>query len=284
MAGRFVAIGDSFTEGVGDPNLLYPNGVRGWADRMARQLGRADERWEYANLAIRSKLLDEIVAEQLAPALDLRPTLASFYAGGNDILSVRVDMNSVMERYEAALRELAAGVPDLVLFTTFDSTTSPVLEPVRRRIVFYNNVVRELSVAYNAILVDHTRLSVFRDRRMWAPDRIHMSRHGHKVLAAEVLKTLGIPHTLKVPEFPPWERRPMREAARAEAAWVRHEVIPLFRRRMRGVREGDSLSPKWPTPVHPADGMKRLARTDSGDAVRVHREWERSRSHHLPTG
>ena len=188
------------------------------------------------------------------------------------------------ELHEAALRELAAGVPDLVLFTTFDSTTSPVLEPVRRRIVFYNNVVRELSVAYNAILVDHTRLSVFRDRRMWAPDRIHMSRHGHKVLAAEVLKTLGIPHTLKVPEFPPWERRPMREAARAEAAWVRHEVIPLFRRRMRGVREGDSLSPKWPTPVHPADGMKRLARTDSGDALRVHREWERSRSHHPPTG
>lgn len=271
MAGRFVAIGDSFTEGVGDPNLLYPNGVRGWADRMARQLGRADARWEYANLAIRSKLLDEIVTEQLATALALQPTLASFYAGGNDILSIRVDMSSVMERYEAALRELTTHVPDVVVFTTFDSTTTRVLEPVRRRITFYNNVIRELSASYNAILVDHTRLSEFRDRRMWAPDRIHMSGAGHKVLAGEVLKTLGVPHTLKMPQLSPWEPRPWREVVRAEGSWVRREVIPLFRRRISGVREGDSLTAKWPDLVHPADGMKRLARSQGGDAVWVHK-------------
>ncbi|WP_460467114.1 SGNH/GDSL hydrolase family protein [Calidifontibacter terrae] len=270
MGRRFVAIGDSFTEGVGDPNILYPNGVRGWADRMARQLGRHDDRWRYANLAIRSKLLDEVVEEQLAPALALRPTLASFYAGGNDILSLRVDMFAVMERYEAALRELVAHVEDVVVFTTFDSTTSPVLEPVRRRILFYNNAVRELSTAYGAILVDHTRLGAFRDRRMWSPDRIHMARPGHKVLAAEVLKTLGIPHTLKVPELPPFEQRPWRETVRAESSWVRHEVIPLFQRRMKGVREGDSLTPKWPELVRPSDGMKRLARGRSGDAQLVH--------------
>lgn len=270
MARRFVAIGDSFTEGVGDPNILYPNGVRGWADRMARQLGRADDRWQYANFAIRSKVLDEVVDEQLTPALALRPTLASFYAGGNDILSIRVDMNSVMERYEAALRELCASVPDVVLFTTFDSTTSPVLEPVRRRITFYNSVVRDLSMSYNAILVDHTRLELFRDRRMWAPDRIHMARQGHKVLAAEVLKTLGIAHTLKLPELPPWEPRPFRQVVRTESGWVRHEVIPLFRRRISGVREGDSLTPKWPELVRPAEGMKRLARAQGGDARWIH--------------
>ncbi|GAB3749482.1 SGNH/GDSL hydrolase family protein [Yimella radicis] len=270
MTGRFVAIGDSFTEGVGDPNLLYPNGVRGWADRMARQLGRADDRWKYANLAIRSKLLDEIVQGQLQDAIALEPTVASFYAGGNDILSIRVDMNSVMERYEAALRELTHAVPDVVLFTTFDTTSSRVLEPFRRRISFYNNVVRDLSVSYNAILVDHTRLSEFRDRRMWAPDRIHMSGAGHKVLAAEVLKTLGIPHTLKLPQLGPWEPRPWRQAVRTESAWVRHEVLPLLRRRLSGVREGDSLTPKWPELVHPSDGMKRLARSRAGDAVWVH--------------
>lgn len=273
MRRRFVAIGDSFTEGVGDPNLLYPNGVRGWADRMARQLGRDDERWEYANLAIRSKYLGEVIEEQLPDALALRPTLASFYAGGNDILSIRVDMDSVMRRYEGALAQLTSAVPDVVVFTTFDSTTTPVLEPVRRRITFYNNAVRELARSYNAILVDHTLLNQFRDRRMWAPDRIHMARPGHKVLAAEVLKTLGIPHTLKLPELPPFEHRPWRDVLKTEGAWVRHEVIPLFRRRMNGVREGDSLTPKWPDPVHPSYGMKRLARARSGDAI-----W--AREHH----
>ena len=75
MKGRYVAVGDSFTEGVGDANLMYPNGVRGWADRMARQMGRADATWEYANFAIRSKRLDEIVDEQFDAALALEPTL-----------------------------------------------------------------------------------------------------------------------------------------------------------------------------------------------------------------
>ena len=120
MNGRYVAVGDSFTEGVGDANLMYPNGVRGWADRMARQMGRADATWEYANFAIRSKRLDEIVDEQFDAALALEPTLISFYAGGNDILAVRCDMPAIMERYEAALQRLVGSGAQVLLFTTFD--------------------------------------------------------------------------------------------------------------------------------------------------------------------
>ena len=114
MNGRYVAVGDSFTEGVGDANLMYPNGVRGWADRMARQLGKADSSWEYANFAIRSKRLDEIVDEQFDAALALNPTLISFYAGGNDILAVRADMRSIMDRYESALDRLVSSGADVM--------------------------------------------------------------------------------------------------------------------------------------------------------------------------
>ncbi|MDE9365589.1 SGNH/GDSL hydrolase family protein [Luteipulveratus sp. YIM 133132] len=260
MAGRFVAVGDSFTEGVGDPNVLYPNGVRGWADRVARQMGREDDAWEYANLAIRSKLLDEVVAEQLDAALALRPTLISFYAGGNDILSLRVDMESVVQRYEAALGRLTASGARVVVFTTFDMKVSSMLEPLRRRIRFFNNGVRELSRTYGAQLLDHTLLREYDDRRLWSADRIHMSKVGHKRLAGHVLDALGVPHTLKLPELPAWEPRTWRQAIAEERVFVRSEVIPLVRRRMRGVREGDSLHPKWPEPVHPADGLKKLAR------------------------
>src|SRR4051794_27659529 len=35
---RYVALGDSFTEGVGDPDPARPNGLRGWADRVAEVL------------------------------------------------------------------------------------------------------------------------------------------------------------------------------------------------------------------------------------------------------
>ena len=37
---RYVALGDSFAEGVGDPDPSAPNGLRGWADRVAAVLAQ----------------------------------------------------------------------------------------------------------------------------------------------------------------------------------------------------------------------------------------------------
>ena len=48
---RFVALGDSFTEGVGDPDPTRPNGLRGWADRVAEVLATRTDDFGYANLA-----------------------------------------------------------------------------------------------------------------------------------------------------------------------------------------------------------------------------------------
>lgn len=261
MAGRFVAVGDSFTEGVGDNNVLYPNGVRGWADRVARQMGRHDADWEYANLAIRSKVLDEVVDEQLERALSLNPTLISFYAGGNDILSLRVDMESVMARYEAALQSLVDSGAQVLVFTTFDLKVSSMLEPLRRRIRFFNNGIRDLAGSHGSVLLlDHTLLREYDDPRLWSADRIHMSKLGHKRLAGYVLDAIDVPHTLKLPELPTFEPRTWRQTLTEERIFVRDEVIPLVRRRVRGVRDGDTLTPKWPEPVRPATGMKKLAR------------------------
>ncbi|MDC5697585.1 SGNH/GDSL hydrolase family protein [Intrasporangium calvum] len=267
-AGRFVVVGDSFSEGVGDPHVLYPNGFRGWADRLARQLGRQDPRWEYANLAIRSKLLDEVVAEQLDPALALQPTHLSFHAGGNDILSLRTDMDSLMERYAAAVARAAEHVPVLVLFTIFDPRTTAMLEPLRRRLQAFNDAVRGLAESHGAILVDHALMREFEDPRLWAPDRIHLSRPGHKRVAAATLEALGWAHTLRIKELGDPERRPWRQAVLDEVSFVRGEVVPLVRRRIRGVREGDHTPPKWPVPIRPSKGMKRLASTHSGAALR----------------
>ena len=47
---RYVAIGDSTTEGLEDP---YPDGsgYRGWADRLAERMAQASPGLLYANLA-----------------------------------------------------------------------------------------------------------------------------------------------------------------------------------------------------------------------------------------
>jgi lysophospholipase L1-like esterase len=84
---RYVAIGDSFTEGIGDPEPRSPGGHRGWADRVAEVLSGQTEDFAYANLAIRGRLLQQILDEQIEPALALHPDLITVSMGGNDELA-----------------------------------------------------------------------------------------------------------------------------------------------------------------------------------------------------
>src|SRR5690242_117593 len=105
----YVAIGDSFTEGLGDPR---PDGTqRGWADRVAAGLGGP-----YANLAVRGRRLDEIITGQVDAALALRPGLVSLTSGGNDALRPGFDVEAVMARFEGAVARLAGSGAAVLLF------------------------------------------------------------------------------------------------------------------------------------------------------------------------
>ena len=117
---RYVALGDSFTEGVGDPDPTRPNGLRGWADRVAEVLATQNSDFGYANLAIRGRKLHRIIDEQIEPAVALRPDLVSIYAGANDILRPRVDIDRLAASYDAAIGRLAATGATLVMFTAYD--------------------------------------------------------------------------------------------------------------------------------------------------------------------
>ena len=257
----YVALGDSFTEGVGDYDSRLPNGVRGWADRVAERLARADPGWEYANLAIRSKRLRHIIAEQLEPALAMEPTLVTLYAGGNDILDIGTDIHALMKDYEYLVARLAASGATVVLFTGFDVRVSALLEPLKRRNAIYNQRVREVAARYEAVLVDYWCFDAFYDPRMWDSDRLHMSKAGHKYLAGQVLDQLGVPHKVKQKEWEPPSKSGLRDWERRQRRWVHDWVLPLFGRKLRGVTLGDELSPRWPEPVRvpPKAGLKKLA-------------------------
>ncbi|TDX76685.1 lysophospholipase L1-like esterase [Rathayibacter sp. PhB151] len=259
---RYVAIGDSFTEGVGDPHRLLPNGVRGWADRVADRLARAEPGWEYANLAIRSKRLAQITAEQLTPALELRPTLVTLYAGGNDILDLGTDMRVLIDGYEHLVDALATTGASLVLFTGFDIPFLPAPRMFVKRNRVYNSAVRRIARERGAVLVDYWRMQVFRDAAMWSSDRMHLSKRGHRVLAAQVLDVLGVPHTISTGPWDPPEPLTPRELLRDQYRWAHDWVLPLVGRKIRRVTLGDHLSPRWPDPVlvPPKGGLRRLAR------------------------
>lgn len=257
---RFVAIGDSFTEGVGDPSKVLPNGVRGWADRVAEKLAKAQPGWEYANLAVRSKRLRHIIDEQLEPALAMEPTLITLYAGGNDILDFGTDMDALLNDYELLVARLSGTGATVVLFTGFDVKVSAVLEPFKKRNTLYNHRVREIAAKYGAVLVDYWCFDAYKDPRMWSPDRLHMSKAGHKYLAAQVLDHLNVPHKIERKEWEPPTRLTLREWERRQRRWVNDWVVPLFGRKLRGVTLGDSLQPRWPDAVKVPrkGGLKKL--------------------------
>lgn len=257
----FVALGDSFTEGVGDRNERLPNGVRGWADRVAEKLAKAEPGWEYANLAIRSKRLRHIIGEQLEPALAMEPALITLYAGGNDLLDIGTDMAVLMDEYEELVARLAASGATLVLFTGFDVKVSAVLELLKKRNTVYNARVRDIAARYGAVLVDYWCLDAFHDQRMWDSDRLHMSKAGHKYLAGQVLNQLGVPHKIQPTDWEPLPRLSLREWEQRQRRWVSDWVLPLFGRKIRGITLGDSLSPRWPEPVKVPrkGGLRKLA-------------------------
>lgn len=243
---RFVALGDSFTEGVGDPEPGLPNGVRGWADRVAAVLAEREPVLTYANLAIRGRKLRPILAEQIEPALAMQPDLVTLYAGANDVLRPRVDIDALVGAYDDAVARLAAGGARIVLFTAYDPGTHPVFGALRGRFATYNELVREVAERHDATLVDFWRLREYRDDRMWDLDRMHMAAPGHQRMAIAVLDTIGVPHDLQPL---PLVDRPVlsdRERRQANLRWAREHAGPWIKRRLTGTSSGDALSPRRP--------------------------------------
>lgn len=263
---RFVAVGDSFTEGVGDRDLRLPNDCRGWADRVAEELSRNDPRTRYANLAIRGRRLRRIVDEQLDAALALGPTLVSFHAGGNDLLAARLDLGKLIRRFEAAVARIAGSGTQVLLFTEYNVPLSPVLEPLKLRTAIYNKHIRRIAAEYGTLLVDHWCFERFQDRRMWAPDRLHMSTPGHEYMAVKVLEVLGVQHSLQVPVLSPPRQRTRAEIVADDAAWLRRDVAPWLSRRFRGVSSGDHLGARWPA-LMPAVLPERLGTSRAAAAL-----------------
>jgi lysophospholipase L1-like esterase len=241
---RYVALGDSFTEGVGDDDQTRPNGVRGWADRVAEVLAGDD--FEYANLAIRGRKLVQIVTSQIDPALEMKPDLVSIYAGANDVLRPRIDVDRLVETYDVAIGRLVDGGAHVVMFTAYDPGGSPVFGALRGRFAIYNELVREVADRHGVTLVDFWRLRDYRDDRLWDVDKMHMSSAGHQRMAIAVLDALGIEHDLRPL---PLADRPVlsaRERRAANLEWARAHAAPWVKRRLTGTSSGDNLEPRWP--------------------------------------
>jgi lysophospholipase L1-like esterase len=240
---RFVSIGDSFSEGVGDE---LPDGTaRGWADLTAQ--GWADalgEPIEYANLAIRGRLIDPIVDEQLEPALALRPTHLSFNGGGNDMLRPRADIERIADRYlEVLARCDAEGVVLIALSAPDPSARLPLGRLIKRRgDALTSAVLRRTQQRQDIVVADNWTDPAFADPSLWSEDRLHLGPRGHHRVSARVLGSLGLPVPPAAQEAP---ERPT-AASGGSAQYYRTHVAPWLRRRLTGTSSGDGRTAKYP--------------------------------------
>lgn len=188
---RFVALGDSLTEGVGDP---VGDGVwRGWAALLAAGLaegpvGPAEALARFTNLAVSGAQTRDVLERQLPAALELRPDLVSVVIGVNDTLRCTFDIQAVAARldqvYSAFTEQgavlLTACLPDP---GTMLGLPGALAHPLARRQRAVNTVVHALSERYGALHLHACEGDWTTDRAMWSADRLHPGERGHRQLA-----------------------------------------------------------------------------------------------------
>jgi lysophospholipase L1-like esterase len=244
----YVAVGDSFTEGMND---IRPDGsLRGWADLVAARLAKesADPGFRYANLAIRGRLFDRIVDEQVPVAVRMGPELVSFAGGGNDVLRRNFRPEPMLARFNEVVRLLRATGADVILFRWANVTGRlPGRRMILPRMHVLNRAVEEVADRHGAMMVDLWHDEEFHNPLLWSDDRLHMATSGHQLVAAHVLTRLGLdpdPTWFDAPGKPRRSSWPVARAA--DLRWARAHLAPWVKRRLTGRSSGDTMTAKRP--------------------------------------
>ncbi|SFN55507.1 SGNH/GDSL hydrolase family protein [Actinomadura madurae] len=244
----YVAIGDSFTEGLNDPYPGEDDVFRGWADRLAEHIAEVNPGLRYANLAVRGKLVRQIVDDQVPPALELDPDLVTLCAGGNDMIRPGADPDAAAVVFDDAVRRLRGTGARVVVFTGFDPRGLRSGARIRGRAATYNMHLRAIADRRDCTVVDLWSLRIFDDPRAWFEDRLHLSPEGHRRMALFVAEALGVPAEGDWREpWPPTDRTDWITLRREDVHWARTYLLPWIGRRATGRSSGDGRGPKRPT-------------------------------------
>ncbi|NGO43683.1 SGNH/GDSL hydrolase family protein [Streptomyces ureilyticus] len=241
----FVAVGDSFTEGMSD--RLPDGSYRGWADLLAGRIAARTPGFRYANLAVRGKLIGQIVAEQVDVAAAMQPNLITLVGGLNDTLRPKCDMGRVRGLLEEAVERLAPSCKQLVLMRS-PGRQGPVLERFRPRMEELFTCVDDLASRHGALVVDLYGAPSLADPRMWDVDRLHLTADGHRRVAEALWQTLGyeaqdVEWRTPLPASAPpgWGAR-----RAADVRFARQYLLPWIGRRLTGRSSGDGRPAKRP--------------------------------------
>lgn len=230
-------MGDSLSEGVGDPLAGWSGQLRGWV----RHLGSAERRLHLVgNLARSGATVALLRRTQLPRVAELRPDLVTCVIGVNDVLRPRFDPEGFERDYEHVIGQLRAcasrGVVTMNLHDVAEALPLPARwrEALEANIQAANAVIERVSARHAAALLDTRDQPSLVRAGMLCLDRLHPNERGHRHVAAAVLRLLRSRELLPPGPEPPVPVVPIHHRMRSEAhhlAWlVRRELLPRLRR------------------------------------------------------
>ena len=245
---KYVAIGDSFTEGIADRGL--GNSYLGWADRLAQNLSdaycTAESPLRYGNLAVRGRLLTQMVTEQVPRAIELQPDLVSFAGGVNDAMRGSFDLDVKATELERGIRALREANIDVLLVAFGDpSSSAGLMRLIADRFGGLNSATVAIAKAYDCYILDFWGIKSFHERSLWDEDRLHLSPLGHKLTAQMAMESLGWDPEVGPQEIPASPEPRKAEQFLEHVDWARRHGAPWVSRRIRGVSSGDGIEPKF---------------------------------------
>ncbi len=249
---RYVAVGDSITEGFCDPAFDGPGVWLGWADRLAAildgnaRIGGGGGSIDFANLAVRGRRVSDVVHNQIPRAIELGADLVSIMVGGNDLMGARANPDALADELEHGVKQLKTAGVDVLLATSFDPQFALFLKPLRGRSAVFNANLWSIARTHKTFTLDLWGIRELQNRAMWAEDRVHLTSAGHQLLARRAAHALGVAYA----EIPATHTPGEDTAPRLSSLnWLHTYALPWVGRRVRGVSAGDGMSPKLPVPM-----------------------------------
>ena len=244
---RYVAIGDSQTEGLWDGD--DDSGLRGFADRLAEIVDGHYPGLTYANLAVRGRRIRDLLDDQLPHALQMKPDLVTVCIGMNDVTRPGPYFDGALAELEDLHAQLALSGATVVT-TTFPDLAKilPIGRILGARVLRINAEIRRAADWYGFRLVDLYKAPSMTHPDTWSADRVHGSADGHARFAAAAAEALNLPGSnhdwAEVSGAP--VRQTLRTLAYSQALWTQNMLMPWLWRHVRGRSAGDGRGPRRP--------------------------------------
>jgi lysophospholipase L1-like esterase len=244
----YVAIGDSLSEGLGDERFESDRMFAGWSDRLAAILNeeaRVDgHEFSYANLAIRSRNVREIMTTQVELARRLNPDLVTVMAGANDLWRSGVRWSEIEAIYRKGLVRLQSGGSRVVVANCINPVHLWAFRSGVGRAAQMTELIEDLAGEMNLPVLDVYRSHTLARLRVWSDDLVHFGARGHAHVANRAAELLELEHRVAPPKL----GRDSRDYLTPPeyVSWITSHVVPFFHRRLQGAAAGDGIMAKRP--------------------------------------